>query len=756
MSQNTISIQNNASIQSNVNVIKESRQRSKSSNGLINSTETKIIKKIFKKLKVKLIRPEIQKLNFSPTPIRIPNKNMTYQKLSKYEKNLVYNKKLFSERIRKRTNNKYVMNLKNIKISIPNINKGKNYNNFIIILLNILNKVILKPKKIFFNKIKYFNKIYTKKTINDNLNINNRSFPLSLLSNNKNFLEENYLEKKTIIYKNKNDKSNEIGIICSSENDSCDKNLTIISEAKIKKLNDSNSQGDEINDDYSVNGNYSYDKKDIIYNTDNYILKELNEELENNLNNRQIMSNRKNKIRKESLLFSEGRILTINKSENKNSKGKDDRTYKNIKSRKKKKIQFSPNINSQKKEKLFIDNISFEKIQINKLFENSNNKSNNKKINFIGSNYSKLNDINTDSNTGCNIKNKNNKNYKGFYENTFNSFEETTNINEYDNNPINKISLEEDKFIFNISNMKSGNYEFINKKILNNSIDYIKTKENVIEKSGELFYSVDESFNLYHNSDSINIVDDKEEMDINEENKIYFKYKVVDKSKRLIGFFSSEEQDDKNKDENINKKFKAKISLDLYLKIIKKIIPEKDSKINYNEKQNGNEDNNKCKVLFSVRSYETFIKKLIDDIEVENKNSMNRNEINNEICEFESKIKELKKFSLYLLVKKHYLKKGKEKLNLILENNPIIKKKMDEINDLFLKLKNKNNNIPSLINILKENESISNRDIKKMKTHFKEENNKNINEGNKSLINYSSLILPFFYIIKFFNTFPTV
>ena len=275
MSQNIISIQNDASIQSNVNDIKESHQRSKSSNGLINSTETKIIKKIFKKLKVKLIRPEIQKLNFSPTPIRIPNIIMTYQKFSKYEMNLVYNKKLFSERIKKRTNNKYAMNLKNIKISIPNINKGKNYNNFIIILLNILNKVILKPKKIFFNKIKYFNKIYTKKTINDNLNINNRSFPLSLLSNNKNFLEENYLEKKTIIYKNKNDKSNEIGIICSSENDSCDKNLTIISEAKIKKLNDSNSQGDEINDDYSVNGNYSYDKKDIIYNTDNYILKEV-------------------------------------------------------------------------------------------------------------------------------------------------------------------------------------------------------------------------------------------------------------------------------------------------------------------------------------------------------------------------------------------------------------------------------------------------------------------------------------------------
>jgi hypothetical protein len=118
--------------------------------------------------------------------------------------------------------------------------------------------------------------------------------------------------------------------------------------------------------------------------------------------------------------------------------------------------------------------------------------------------------------------------------------EETTNINEYDNNPINRISYEDEKIIFNNSNPKNTEYIF-NNKILNNSNEIINIKENVIEKNGELFYPVDESINLNINK-NIKIFDnqldgnEEEEIDINGKNEIYFKIRIVDNAKRLISF----------------------------------------------------------------------------------------------------------------------------------------------------------------------------------------------------------------------------
>ena len=113
---------------------------------------------------------------------------------------------------------------------------------------------------------------------------------------------------------------------------------------------------------------------------------------------------------------------------------------------------------------------------------------------------------------------------------------------------------------------------------------------------------------------------------------------------------------------------------------------------------------------------------------------------------------------IYLLVKKHYLKTSKEKLKLISENNSQIEKQKCEIYDLFQKIKNKikNDDIPKLLNILKENESINKREIKLMKRSYQKEKIKNEKEEDKNNLNYSSLILPLFYIAKFFSAFQKV
>ena len=586
MSQNRFSLKistitNNQNIQHKYNTNTEFHKRSLSNDISIDSVEPRIISKKYKKIKLILKRPQNSKIIKSASPKRNPNRIMTFQKTPKHEINIIYNRKLHSERNKIHFNRKEFINKLNyVKLPLFKITKIKKHNKeIILILVEKLNKIILNLKKVFFNKIKYYNKIYTKKNIIDNINMNNYSLHLPHLSNSKNFLEENALDNKTILYKNKsnnnNNNSNEIDNILSSENDSFDKNLTIISKAEIKKLNDSNSDSqEEINNENSINnGNYSYDKKDININQHNFLIKDVKDELEINSHNKEIISNIKNKLNKESLLFSEGKIHTINKSENNiiiNNKKKEIK----VKNIKRMKIHFTPNINNIKKQKqkLFIDNIPFDKIEINNIFESANNYSKNKELDFMKSNTNTINNTNITNNIiNYNLKNKN---MKDNYENTFNSVEETTNFIDYENNPINRVNYEDEKIIFNNTNSKNADFEIINNKLLNNSNDIINLKENVIEKSGELFYPVDDSINLnINNNINNNLLDNnEEELDINDENKFYSEYRIVDKSKRLISFLSNQNATNNNND---SKSFKAQITLNTYYNIIKKIIPKK-------------------------------------------------------------------------------------------------------------------------------------------------------------------------------------
>ena len=468
VSQKNIIVPNNSSIKPLIDNNSESLKRSKSYDIL----EPKIIKK-YKKLKLILKRPKKTKILKSVSPKYIPHRIMTFQKTPKNAQNLVYNRKILSEKNKdnEKTIQKNMTYLNKMKLSDFKINKEKNNINsdFIIIILNALNKMLLKYKKVFFFKIKYYNKIYLycRKSINDNINVvkKNRSLILPILPNNKNFLEENNLENKTIIYKNKTNKASELNSICSSDNDSCDKNLTITYDVHVKKLIDSNSdsQENDINDEHSAtNRNYSYDKNDIIENQETHLLKNIKNEFKDNLNNKEISSDIKNKnnFNKESLLFSEEKILKSNKNENEDKSYKKGKFRKNLENIKNEYIQHSPNFNIKKKKNFFINDISFEKIENNYIIENSKNNNKNKKINFSSSN------TNNTSNNNIISRNFKNKNIKEYYENTFNSVEETTNINEYDNNPINRISYEDEKIIFNNSNPKNVEYIFNNKILI--------------------------------------------------------------------------------------------------------------------------------------------------------------------------------------------------------------------------------------------------------------------------------------------------
>ena len=778
MSQNKIMPKNeshsvNQTIKQKVYVNMLSHKSSISLDIMLNSKEQTIVTKKFKKLKLILKRPKIKIITHSVSPKKISNKIYTYQKTMKQDKTLLYNKKILSEKSKinkNKNNNKCLIIPKNQNSSFSTIkNKKKNnYYDGVNSLMNLLNEIIFQLKKFFFNKIKYYNNSYQKKYINKNnsINIFNKkvdTLSLPILSNSKNFLEEIKLENKTIVYKNIiNDKS-QTNDDYSLDSDSCDKNLNIISKGDIKKLEESDQEENENNnydkDDQNIKRNYSYDKKDTNYNQNNLILSEIKEELENISHNREIISNKKNIISRESLLFSDGKINIINnsKSGNKGSKNcdKNNREENSIKQSKKIKQQLTPNTKINKSENLFIDKISFEKIEANNLFENSRNKTKNKNISF-------WNSITNSTSENINLNNYgklHNYNLKECYENTCNTFEETTNFNDNENNPINKISLVEEK---NNSNVINGYSEIINNKELNNFNNSINKNENIIEKSGELFFSVNELNESKNQNVLINInkipLDEKEEyeIEINDNNRAYAEYKIIDKSKRLISFLSNDEQNYMNND--YKKIFKAKIPFYAYLNIIRKIFRKKrEESINSDKEIEILNNNKKHQVSFSKNSYETFIKKLIIELhKINYKNYITENTTitDNEIKNFENKIKHLKNRTLDLLIKKHYLKSAKDKLRLISENNDKIDEMKCDIYNLFQRLKYKiknKNDFEIVLTILYKYENITSRDIKITKMIYNKRKTENENNINK--INLGSLILPFFYIASFLYNF---
>ena len=319
----------------------------------------------------------------------------------------------------------------------------------------------------------------------------------------------------------------------------------------------------------------------------------------------------------------------------------------------------------------------------------------------------------------------------------------------------------EDKFMYNNINKN-------NKEKNNNKKEYINN--NIIEKNGDFFYSVKSSDNtniicsnlnnkIKNNNDlslslsssnkneksinDIKDIDDNEDVNINPD---YFKYKIIDKEKKIIYFLY-------NKYGKKYSKFKAKIRLHSYLNIIQRTAEtEKDNnKEDYYQEINtfldNESQNNKIIKPISIRFYKNFIKKLIDEVSTNgyinynaenSKNDKISNIILQNIQKLDYKINCFKKYILYLLIKKHYLETNSEKEKLIKNKAEKIEEHKKDIYIFYNNLKNsiklikeiKYNNqkkeeyILMILDILKKYENISHKDIKFAKNYFNERKKK--------------------------------
>ena len=415
------------------------------------------------------------------------------------------------------------------------------------------------------------------------------------------------------------------------------------------------------------------------------------------------------------------------------------------------------NINNYKKEQILFDSTNYNSYYNNNYnnnplnsFDDNVNKEQNDKENI------KIETLSEDNN--CKDKKINNSyeilNPLNLEQNSNNTIDnEDFNIKINSKNEINSLGNEDEFIKNNINNTKFEYKENNQKKYLYN--------KNIIEKSGDFFYSVKESsdnlnlnsLNLDNNNKIINkknnmslslsSLDAKEnEESINDENfelfisDNYLKYKIIDKEKNIINFLSNKYGE---KDKNIKK---VKIRLSSYLKIIQRIAETKIVCENEQDIIKTKENENKNVKPISIRYYQNVINKLIYEMNENNNIKINNDNIdkisNNNIIlyiqKFDSKINSFKNYILYLLVKKHYLKSISQKEKLMNDKTKEIEKHKNEIYQCYYNLKNvigslddtKNNNkkkkecIMMIIDILKHYKYINHKDVKLAKKLFNE------------------------------------
>ena len=277
-------------------------------------------------------------------------------------------------------------------------------------------------------------------------------------------------------------------------------------------------------------------------------------------------------------------------------------------------------------------------------------------------------------------------------------------------------------------------------------------------------------------------------------NNNYLEYKIIDREKRIISFCSNK----KGKKNNL----KVKIPLNSYLEIIKKfIVNRQDNKENNIIENKNTKKLNKSRIikLVSIKFYQNLIQELIHEIHIKNKikkdnnndnnNNITKNNSNNifiYIQKFKIKIKIFKRYIIYLLIKKYYLKSKSLKKKLIANKSKNIIKIKKKIYNTFNHLKMLINSLKDneynsrkkeeysiiLLNILRHYEKINKKDIKIKKILYNKRNIKeyiNINktefnyyQNEKNIFNYkktklfmalSFIIIPFFYFYKYFITY---
>jgi len=234
-------------------------------------------------------------------------------------------------------------------------------------------------------------------------------------------------------------------------------------------------------------------------------------------------------------------------------------------------------------------------------------------------------------------------------------------------------------------------------------------------------------------------------------------YHIIKKNNNILLRFNYE-----NKNKNIHIKI-YKIPLISYFNICKKVSYEKEEK------------------NISILYYELLLNKFIKKIHLYKKYfSKNNNNTNisiydninvndNKIKVFEEKLKDFKKYYLYILVKKYYIK-NKNLKKLFVENSKIYQK-INEIINIFnstlILIKDKYNytQYDKINNIIKKYAKITSKEIIKEKINYKKNKDKNkkeiLNSHNKNNVLYKKeineiyikrivdIIIPIFFIVNY-------
>ena len=584
-----------------------------------------------------------------------------------------------------------------------------------------------------------------------------------------------------------------------------------------------NNQNNRIN---TINNNLSniFNNADLFINK-NKVIEEINigdeedEKIENNTNIKINNINSNNK---------ENKIMSIDLNINNNNLNKKTEEKEEKKEEQKEEEKEEKKAEEKEKEK--------EKEEEKEEEKNNNNNLNENKENQENKENKKNNDMDISDNE--NIENKDDKKnyttpeskeksivqlYESLNEegnkkqgskeiNNFNNDNlQFSDFNNIMNNEEENKEIQNEELIINNNKKEDNNKKYINKRIIinvdeknenndtykkrnnnNDNKNYLKIKQNNVINSEKEINLSDSNNNILKDSFNSNQnikMPESSPIDINKEKKIkafdiesnsqtsissyskktnknlineFLKYKIIDKYNHKIIF---------SHNNNLINNNTYSIPLQSYIYILQLCLKKK---------------------LAQEKKYELFTRKLMNKVNknkfinksgnIISKNNEYENKINNEIENFESKIKTLKNYYIYLITKKSGLKTKKEKEKI--EEEIDIPKKQNYVNAFFnnLILLINNNNIndrdkynlymKKIKNILKKYEKINKNELSEAKSKDKV-NKLNIPENDedfykkedqnliydlkkgksKKIFVITSILLPLFYILNYFNSY---
>lgn len=630
-------------------------------------------------------------------------------------------------------------------------------------------------------EIKYKNKIGNLLNSDDDNTISNDSIILTYSNsekiknnhckkNDENNKENHNLKKNKLINEDnlKHKKSKDCIINNCIDINKNDMNSNLFIKPKISYINyvdETSNEGDINNNNYNIKFNSKSNKK---YNQDNS---------KNSKNSCKLVSFSKNNVYSSGKSNSNTQFSFRDLLTNKNSKKINISNFKdiehNLKNESNNSINFSSLISPSKNEKNkneqlnlskndIVDIIPKEKYNSYPLDDNYNKQINDICNNSLQNLYFQNNNAKIDNFLN---KNKGNNDYK-IYNQLVNISEdykeENKNIGpiKQHNNKLNK-----NNDVFNRKDLSKISLNSNSQKEYNDKVNQMNKKKKyincVIDNCELLQIKNDSSSNSKENISFNNLNNKESDIYIPKSENYYLKYEVLKKSSSFILRFLYNDTDR-------NAKFKAKIKLSSYLSIIQKI----RSDDNYHKILN---DSN---TQISIRSYNNFIKNLLDKTSKIKLNNDSESLLDNEIYKkmkfFDKLIKEYKKTILSLLIKKHYIQSIKQKSEFILKNNKQLINKQNEIkkyyNELLSYIKNNKELIIMILNTILNYKKISIYDVKNAKKLYKIEKSKNKSckiseveketkkERNNKLINYKSekifitfcsVMITFSYILNY-------